>query len=180
MKKLVFSIKFYFSILLVSFLLHSCCTGKNEAAIVGMQNMRFISTQNGDTSIRETLRGEEFTMFISLDLEFASLLIENPLMTSAYGVSCPIDFLNAINTNSVELLCNQDIEYDGSVISAGTNFKDNENISVDVFEEDMEFRFQNLFMSKAVFTNGMHTFTVRATTDDGVTFESMGSVDIQI
>lgn len=180
MKNLSFLFKSYIFILFASLFIHSCCTQPDRATIIGAQDINFISVQNGEVNNSGVIGSSRFNMFISLDLEFANHFIENPLINSAYGWSCEIEFLNSVEPTTIEVFCNREIEYNGSTIPAGTDFSNNPDLDISSFGEDVTIVVKDEFMDRSEFTNGFHEFTVNFRTNDGLELVSTGTINIQI
>lgn len=160
----------------MSVVVYSCCSDPVKVTMTGSQELKFVSQQNDVFSFQDTIKGESFVISLPLVLELASHNFHNPLMNSAYALSCPEEPQNTMDERTFSLRCDQAISYDGEVIIADSDLSNNPDIEITIFEQDLTISFTDEFMSKSVFNLNEHTFTIDLLTSDGLDIGNSGTI----
>lgn len=164
MSKLKKSILFYFSIIVFSIIIHSCCPETTvEITGVGELSVSHTPGQRSDTLTRA------FSLFLRLDTDIVQNTLSEGLIPTAYGSTCIYNHVNMIIPESIELSLDKDFVYDDQVIPAETNFFDSDIISTDIADSSssIEIFIDQEYLDNAIISKGDYTFKVSVeTTDD--------------
>ncbi|MEZ4933702.1 MAG: hypothetical protein R2788_16470 [Saprospiraceae bacterium] len=167
MKKIKLSIQFYLLLTIFSIIAQSCCIEKYK--IVGNGEMTAYVGFRNPMNIIDTVSGE-FLISVQFDQETAGIDRHFGLITSAYAYTCEDVFENYLDESSVKLFCDKSFTFDGEVFEPGSDITAIEELEMALSKEfgNVEFYFFQIFLDKAIFQNGEHTFTVEAETTDGL------------
>lgn len=174
MKNLQKAFLFYFSLIIFSVIIQSCCT--NTYTIIGNGTLRAFSIDAIYTPV-DTITGE---FILRNEYETRVTGLEDfSLISSSMATTCAEEFTNALETQSVKITCDQDFNFDGNTISANSDFSSLEELKIDFQQfrsNALELHFQEFFINKAIFENQEYTFTVTSKTDDGLELENQVTI----
>ncbi len=176
MKKIKHLILFYISLILFSLILKSCCGYSSK--IVGNGRMFITQVDNGRS---DTLRSE-FRIQLFLERQISCNINNNGFINSANATSCSEIAENTLNRETLKLICENDFNYKGTIIKAGTNFANEENLIIDFddFFGLIEIQLSKEFLKDAKFSNGYHQFKVEIETSDNAKFANEASAYLEI
>lgn len=180
MKKIAILLKFYLALLISGFIIYSCCGEISEVLIVDGDELWFSLQEQTSGSVRADTISGPFRMHARYELLFVENFLGKGLITAAYGLSCEEDFQNAFIESSLTLACDQDIEYDGMTIPAGSDMMAIAELVPIIGQEDITISFPPEALSKIRFRNGPNTFTLGIETTDDLELECVGEVALDL
>lgn len=174
MKKLQKAFLFYFSLVFFSIIFQACCT--NTYTIIGNGELKAYSINEIYVPV-DTIQGE-FILRAEYETRFSSL-DHFSIISSSMATTCAEEFTNKIETQSVQITCDQDFIFDGNTVLSNSDFSSLEELNIDFQQfgsNILELHFQQSFMDKAIFENQEYSFIVSSKTDDGLELESQVTV----
>jgi hypothetical protein len=176
MKKLTNPFILYLLLFILSLIYKSCCEECHK--IIGNGNLIIMQYKNGR---QDTIRNE-FAIDWYLERSFSRSCSHWAFIPSAQATTCQQVYINKLKKETIELFCDREIIYQGQLINAGSNILDRTDLSVEIDDSFgvVLFNFSTGFILKTEFVIGLHKFTVRAKTSDGIQFESSASTYLHI
>lgn len=174
MNRLKKGIFFYFSLILFSVILKSCCEEMN-IEIIGTGDMVI---QQLDNFRSDTIKSD-FIITQNLEVKYSSNLNNFGVIQNSYATSCDENYINTINGETLQLFCNKVISFDGEMIPANTDFVDFDKM--EVFIEGGEGGIQIIIKKEFIeLEPGIYEFRVNAQTSDEINLTNSSSAYFDI
>ena len=155
--------------LFIAVFFESCCTDKYR--IIG--NGELVAYDSEYAQI-ETI-STAFRLENRYDTEIAASSKSLGLINSAYATTCEYHYVNAITESSITLSADKDFIYKTDTIFANTDILSIEDLDF-VYHQDwgpsVEIRFNDDFISNAIFEKSNYTFKLTSKSDNDLEFES--------
>ena len=105
MKTIKKALQFYFTLLIISIILQSCCDTRIKIVGNGTFEAHHIANIQNDTITKE------FYLFAKFEQEAFSSLNQTGIIPNSYATSCPQIYDNTLDESSLKLRCDKNFEY---------------------------------------------------------------------
>lgn len=179
MKLLKRIIVVYITLLVLSFIVQSCC--QENYRIMGNGEIGAYTDYYYPGNEIDTISGP-FLIVWHLELRNEVLATNFGLVQSVSATTCAENYLNEIVESSFTISCDKDFKYNELTIPANTNFSELNNLEIYIGKQwgAVEIRFSEEFIELADFDQSDYQFKVRIKSNDHLEFENIVLVHINL
>jgi hypothetical protein len=181
MKSLKTTLKVYLSLSILSLITYACCEEQNFR----ISGTAFHKTYDANTAqIFEmgttALITGPFNVNIYQQADGVLALHNLSFGTTAYATSCPENYLNYMQEESLELSFHKSIVYNGDTLAPGSNLRNLEGLKFEIFWSDLSIYFTDSLMQQLSFDDGPYQLTISIKTDDGLDLRSQINMEFEV
>lgn len=156
--------------LILSVIFNSCICGDHYSRLKGIQHFYSFQPDLPTNPYSDTIT-TTFSFYTAFNIEYLTQY-SFQLLTNAYAFQpCPREIVNPIDPNSIKIILDQDLIFDGDTLQQGTSILDLEGAITENYidyDDGLAFNFDSLFISKANFEKDWYIFILTMTNFDTI------------